>query len=135
MRWGAATVPGVITPATILLDGRRALVTGGARGIGRATAEALAAFGADVAVCDRLPEELADCVSSLEGLGASVISAELDVRDPEAVAAFVEQVAAEWGVLDILVNTPAAASTPPSWTCPPRAAPPSWPRTSPRWPM
>ncbi len=71
-----------VTPESVLLTDRRAVVTGAARGIGRATALALARFGADVAVCDRLGDELAGTVAEIEALGRSAPSAVLDVRDP-----------------------------------------------------
>lgn len=77
-----------LSPDLIRLDGRRALVTGAARGIGAATALALARFGADVAVCDRLADGLAATVAAIESLGREAPSAVLDVRDTEAVAAF-----------------------------------------------
>ena len=102
----------MITSDDILLAGRRALVTGGARGIGRATAEALASLGASVAVCDRLDSELAEAMSSVGEVGSAGPGADtfatlhevLDVRDEGAVADFVERIANEWGQLDILVN-------------------------------
>ncbi len=94
-------VPG---PDSILLTGRRALVTGAARGIGRATALALARFGADVAVCDRLGDELADTVAQIEALGRQAPSAVLDVRDVDAVDAWVSSLEREWGSLDVIVN-------------------------------
>ncbi|MHB1138046.1 MAG: SDR family NAD(P)-dependent oxidoreductase [Microthrixaceae bacterium] len=92
------------TPESILLTGHRALVTGGARGIGRATAFALARFGAEVAVCDRLDDELATTVSELRAEGARVHSAVLDVRDGEAVQAWVADLATHWDGLELLVN-------------------------------
>ena len=94
-------VPG---PDSILLTGRRALVTGAARGIGRATALALARFGADVAVCDRLGDELAGTVAQIEALGRQAPSAVLDVRDVDAVDAWVSSLEREWGSLDVIVN-------------------------------
>jgi NAD(P)-dependent dehydrogenase (short-subunit alcohol dehydrogenase family) len=91
-------------PSAIRLDGRRALVTGAARGIGRATALALARFGADVAVCDRLGEELADTVEHIEALGRSAPSAVLDVRDAAAVDEWVGSLEREGADLHLLVN-------------------------------
>lgn len=79
-------------------------MTGGARGIGRATCEALASLGADVAVCDRLSDELADTAGALRDSGADVVAEEMDVRDPDAVAALVDAISDRWGSLDILVN-------------------------------
>ena len=92
------------TPESILLSGRRALVTGGARGIGRATALALVRFGAEVAVCDRLADELAATVTDLEQAGGTVHSAVLDVRDTEAVQAWVAELSTGWDGLELLVN-------------------------------
>jgi 3-oxoacyl-[acyl-carrier protein] reductase len=91
-------------PDSIRLEGRRALVTGAARGIGRATALALARFGADVAVCDRLEEELASVVDELRAIGRSAPAQVLDVRDAAAVDAWVTELEADWDGLELLVN-------------------------------
>lgn len=91
-------------PGSISLEGRRALVTGAARGIGRATALALARFGADVAVCDRLDEELAGTVAEVEGIGRQAPSAVLDVRDTDAVERWIDDLRAQWPELHALVN-------------------------------
>ena len=64
-----------VGPGDIRLDGRRAMVTGAARGIGAATMQALAAFGAEVHGCDKDPLDDA--------------TAAVDVRDPDAVASWV----------------------------------------------
>lgn len=93
-----------VTPEGARLDGRVAIVTGAAAGIGEATALALAAFGADVAVCDRDADGLADTATALAATGCRVVSEVLDVRHDEAVHAFVARVAAELGRVDILVN-------------------------------
>lgn len=93
-----------LDPEAIRLDGRRAVVTGAAQGIGRATALALARFGADVAVCDRLAEGLASTVAELDALGVRSHHAVLDVRDDDAVGAWIPQVAEAFGGIDLLVN-------------------------------
>ncbi|HEY2430366.1 MAG TPA: SDR family oxidoreductase [Acidimicrobiales bacterium] len=82
------------------LDGRMAIVTGGAAGIGAATAVALAAFGADVAICDRDVDGLAATVAAVEALGRRAVTGVLDVRDREAVEAWVPTL----GPVDVLVN-------------------------------
>jgi 3-oxoacyl-[acyl-carrier protein] reductase len=100
-------MPGVssaIGPDSLLLTGRSTIVTGGARGIGRATALAFARLGARVAVCDKLPEELAATAAALADLGAQPITSSMDVRDPEAVERFVGDVVEAWGRVDVLVN-------------------------------
>ena len=81
------------------LAGRVALVTGGSRGIGRGIAATLAAAGARVVTCAR---SAADPVTGGRHL-------ECDVRDPEAVAALVEDVVATEGRLDLLVNNAGGA--------------------------
>jgi citronellol/citronellal dehydrogenase len=89
-----------------LMDGLNALVTGGGTGIGRATAEELVALGANVAICGRRPEPLADAAKELEALreGAKVHHATCDIRDYEAVTEFVEGARDALGSIDILVN-------------------------------
>lgn len=94
----------MIGPADMRLDGTRALVTGAARGIGRATAEALVAFGCDVAVCDRLGQPLAEVAATLRERGAEVLSEVLDVRDGDAVAGLLDRIGEHWGSLEVLVN-------------------------------
>ena len=82
------------------LDGRWALVTGAARGIGAATATALAAFGADLAICDRDADGLATVAAEIEGMGRQAVSGVLDVRSAPDVEAFVARLSR----LDVLVN-------------------------------
>ena len=86
------------------LDDRVAIVTGAAQGIGEATALALADLGAHVAICDQLEDGLNETAAAIEERGRQCHSAVLDVRDGEAVEAFVEATAAELGAIDILVN-------------------------------
>ena len=93
-----------LNPEQILLTGRVAVVTGAARGIGAATAIALARFGADVAVCDRDADGLATTVAAIEAEGRRAYSGVLDVRDGEAVEAFFEALTSELGDVDVLVN-------------------------------
>ena len=82
----------MLTPEAARLDGRVVLVTGAAAGIGRATALACRAFGAELAVCDRNGDGLAD----LDAASSAVF----DVRDAEAVEAWVS----ELDRVDVLVN-------------------------------
>ncbi|GAA5146386.1 SDR family NAD(P)-dependent oxidoreductase [Pseudonocardia eucalypti] len=83
------------------LSGRRALVTGGAKGIGLACARRLAEAGARVAVGDLDKAEAQQAAATLDG---DAIGLALDVRDTASVDAAVEQVRTELGGLDILVN-------------------------------
>jgi 3-hydroxy acid dehydrogenase / malonic semialdehyde reductase len=84
-------------PPVGALDGKRAIVTGASSGIGAATARALAAEGAAVAVGARRLDRLAE-------LGSGLIALELDVTDPESAASFVASAVHRLGGLDILVN-------------------------------
>jgi citronellol/citronellal dehydrogenase len=82
-----------------------ALVTGGGTGIGAATARELARTGARVAICGRRPEPLEAVRRELEDAGAEVLAVpNLDVREPERVAALVDAVLERFGRIDVLVN-------------------------------
>lgn len=89
---------------SILLTDRVAIVTGAAEGIGRDTALLFARCGASLAICDRQAGPLSDVATQIEALGRPVLTAELDVRDAEAVDGFVEAVAARFEHVDVLVN-------------------------------
>src|SRR5207248_1452567 len=93
-----------LEPATVLLTDRVAVVTGAAVGIGRATALALARFGAHVAVCDRDADNLAEVAKEIEGLGRDALSDVLDVREADAVERFCAAVGDRFGRVDVLVN-------------------------------
>jgi NAD(P)-dependent dehydrogenase (short-subunit alcohol dehydrogenase family) len=95
---------GPFGPDAFLVDGRVAIVTGAARGIGRAAALALARFGADVAVCDREEAELEEVATAIRSMGRRAVAGVFDVRDGDAVAGFVDGVADQLGSIHVLVN-------------------------------
>ena len=86
------------------LTGRKALVTGGSRGIGQALAVGLARAGADVAVAAREAASVAATVDAIKAAGRKALGLAIDVRDAAAIRRGVEQAAAALGGLDILVN-------------------------------
>lgn len=86
------------------LQGKTALVTGGAQGIGKAIAVTLAKAGADVAVSDINMEAAEATAKELSALGVKAAAIQGNVADPEAAKEMVDKAAAELGKLDILVN-------------------------------
>jgi len=86
-------------------DGRTAIVTGGARGIGRAIAERLAAGGAAVALADVLEEQARDAAAAIAtAYDVRAAGYKVDVSAVAEVEAFVAEVVASFGGVDILVN-------------------------------
>ncbi|MGY1710792.1 SDR family NAD(P)-dependent oxidoreductase [Geodermatophilus sp. SYSU D00758] len=96
------------------LGGRRAIVTGGSRGIGLAVAEGLAAEGAHVALVARDRDALEAAAARVRRHGTTVLTCPADTRDDAAVRAAVDRVVAELGGVDVLVNAAArpASSAP-----------------------
>ncbi|MEU1517541.1 SDR family oxidoreductase [Streptomyces sp. NPDC005811] len=86
------------------LTGKRAIVTGASRGIGRAITLAFAAVGAQVCAVARSRSGLAETVSLAEGLEGSVTAVEGDLTSPDGIADTVEAAADALGGIDILVN-------------------------------
>jgi gluconate 5-dehydrogenase len=86
------------------LSGRVAVVTGAARGLGRAAATGLATYGADVAAIDISADTCADTRREIEALGRTCRAYACDVADDKAVAATAAGIAADFGKIDILVN-------------------------------
>jgi len=86
------------------LDGKRAFVTGGSRGLGLAMARALAEAGADLIIAGRSRESLDQAAGTLGALGRTVATIEADLADPAVCEAVAERVVAEHGPIDILIN-------------------------------
>ena len=91
------------------LGGRRAIVTGGSKGLGRAIAAELLAEGAAVAICSRHKAELDETAAELAASGGSVTALPCDVTDRGQVESFIAAAVAALGGTDILVNNAGAA--------------------------
>ncbi len=89
---------------TFDLTGKKALISGGSRGIGGAIANALADAGAAVAILGRSPESLATQKKKLEKHGVEVLVYPCDVLDPVQVSNAWREIEAKWGGVDILIN-------------------------------
>ncbi|MGH8906266.1 MAG: SDR family NAD(P)-dependent oxidoreductase [Egibacteraceae bacterium] len=105
------------------LTGKIALVTGGSRGLGRATALRLAVEGCDVAICGRTPSDVQKTVADLEAVGRRASGCILDVLEPGETERFVEESVRDLGGVDLLVANVGAAfgggllnSTPEDWS-------------------
>jgi len=85
------------------LAGRVALVTGASRGIGAATAKALAAAGAHVILVARKVKALEEVEDAIHAAGGTATIAPLDLTEPDAVSRLARAVAGRWNALDILV--------------------------------
>ncbi len=88
----------------LALPGKRVVVTGGSRGIGRSIAITFAESGANIAVCSRGAAALADVERELEARGAKVFASLCDVGDASALAGFVSGAAEALGGIDIVIN-------------------------------
>jgi NAD(P)-dependent dehydrogenase (short-subunit alcohol dehydrogenase family) len=104
---------------TFALKGKRALITGGNRGLGRAFALALAEAGADVAIAARDTDRNTTVVAEIEDRGRRGLAVQADITDPAAVRRLVADVTTELGGIDILVNNAGIAIHRPSLDVPP----------------
>ena len=89
-------------------DGQTVLITGGGTGLGKAIASEFARLGAAIVIASRSAEHLEAGQAAMEDLGAEVVTAVCDIRDPEAVAAAFDTAEAAFGLPDVLVNNAAA---------------------------
>jgi len=86
------------------LEGKKAIVTGGGTGIGKAIALEFGSTGADIAICSRNVQNIEKVRDEIIALGRDSIAISMDVRVKENVANMVQQVIDEFGRIDILVN-------------------------------
>jgi NAD(P)-dependent dehydrogenase (short-subunit alcohol dehydrogenase family) len=100
------------------LKGRRVIVTGGTKGIGRAVADTFAAEGAHVSICARNADEVAATVTALKSKGVRAYGAALDVADAAALKSWIASTAAELDGVDALVcnvSALAVGDSPETW--------------------
>ncbi len=87
-----------------MMNNKVCLITGGGRGIGRATASLFSDKGAKVAICARSPGELRGVAKEIEAAGGKVRSFQIDLASQREVIRMVEQIVSEWGQIDFLIN-------------------------------
>ncbi len=90
------------------LKGKTAIVTGGTRGIGRAIADCFADEGANVAICARKADQVAEAVKALEAKGVKAFGQVVDIADGPALQAFVRAAGEALGGVDVLVSNASA---------------------------
>lgn len=88
--------------------GRKAIICGGSRGIGRAIALGLAASGADVSICARGADALASTRQEIAAYGHKAHAASVDLADEASIKAYIAEAAAQLGGIDVLVNNASA---------------------------
>jgi 3-oxoacyl-[acyl-carrier protein] reductase len=88
----------------INLNGKKALIAGGTRGIGLAIAKILSEAGAEVSICGRTAESLNQASQSLNKAGRKVIASQCDLSNPQDIKNWVSHSAKELGGIDILIN-------------------------------
>jgi len=86
------------------LDGKKAIVTGAGRGLGKEIAIGLAEAGADVAVIDMLPKDAEETAAEIQKLGRASIAIEADVTSEDSVKNSIKEAIDKFGRIDILVN-------------------------------
>ena len=87
-----------------MFEGKTAIITGAARGIGQAIAVDLAAKGASIVICDLQKEWLEETADAIQKTGRKVTCRELDVTNHDAAQSTFQEIASETGSIDILVN-------------------------------
>ena len=92
------------------LQGKKAIITGGSRGLGKATALAFAKEGIDVAITGRDENRLKETVEELRALGVNSTYALFDVGNHDEVKTGIQQLVKELGGVDILVNNAGIAA-------------------------
>lgn len=91
------------------IKGKKAIILGGTRGIGRSIAEVLLDEGCDVGICARTPDQVEVAVKELSSRGKA-IGAPIDIADGEALKAWIDQSAKDLGGIDILVSNATGAA-------------------------
>ena len=92
------------------LAGKKAIVTGATKGIGRAIAEAFIAEGAEVAICSRNPETVEKAKKELEARGGRVFAKAVDVGNGDALKGFIAEAAGAMGGIDVFVHNPSGGN-------------------------